>query len=258
MTAPATVIIPARMASERFPGKMLAADTGWPLVRHAWEQARKASRPHRIVIATDDQRIADAAARFGAECVMTSPDHPNGTSRIAEAARALGLADHSAGEGVIVNVQGDEPELEPELIDRAVAALERAGASMATIASPMAADEDPADPNIVKVACAIPQDGIALALYFSRAPIPWPRDPAPTPARPLKHIGLYTYTAEFLQTYISLPPAPLEQIEKLEQLRVLEHGFAVAVAICPARSRGIDTPEQYAAFVQRWRAVHGP
>jgi len=243
--APVTVIIPARMASERFPGKVLAADTGWPLVRHVWEQARQAKRPQRIVIATDDARVADAAAGFGAECVMTSPDCGNGTERVAEAARTLGPASRGAGEGIIVNVQGDEPELAPELIDRAVGALEQTGASMATIAAPMGADEDPGDPNIVKVVCSVPRDGAALALYFSRAP---------AAARPLKHIGLYVYTADFLELYLSLAPALLEQAEKLEQLRVLEHGFAIGVAICEegGASRGIDTPEQYAAFVERW------
>jgi 3-deoxy-manno-octulosonate cytidylyltransferase (CMP-KDO synthetase) len=246
--AAVTVIIPARMASERFPGKVLAGDTGWPLIRHVWERVRKATSPQRIVIATDDQRVAAAAAGFGAECVMTSSDCANGTMRVAEAARRLDLPP----DDIVVNVQGDEPELEPDLIDRAAAALGLTGASMATIAAPMGDDEDAADPNIVKVAGAEPHDGVAMALYFSRSRIPYPRDPA-APG-PLRHIGLYAYRVDFLDKYVLLSPTPLEQAEKLEQLRVLEHNFAIAVAICHSQSHSIDTPEQYGAFVERWRS----
>lgn len=251
--APVTVIIPARMASERFPGKVLASETGWPLIRHVWEQARKAKRPQQVVIATDDARVADAAEAFGAKVVLTSPACPNGTARVAEAAEALGLI--TPGEprdDIIVNVQGDEPELEPELIDRAVEAMERFGAPMGTIAAPMEAGEDPADSNIVKVVFTELEGDVAVALYFSRSPIPYPRDAAA--AQYFKHIGLYAYTAEFLEIYPHLDASPLEQAEKLEQLRALQGNFAIAVAVCNATSHGIDTPEQYAAFVARWRA----
>ncbi len=253
---PLTVIIPARMGSQRFPGKVLADQTGWPLIRHVWDRARQSRRAARIVIATDDQRIADAAAAFGAEALLTSPHHANGTMRIEEAARLLALADDE----IVVNVQGDEPELEPELIDLAAGAMETTGAPMATVASPFRAmshaaradlpAEDPADANIVKVVTTIPRDGVALALYFSRARIPHPRAEAPPPH---KHIGLYAYRASFLREYVNLPPTPLEQAEMLEQLRVLEHGRQIAVALRRVETTGIDTPEQYHAFVARWR-----
>ena len=244
---PVTVIIPARMGSERFPGKVLANETGWPLVRHVWEQARRASVAKRVVIATDDQRVCDAAADFGAECALTSPEHANGTMRIEEAARSLGL---DTG-GIVVNVQGDEPEVEPALIDLVARAIDRSGAPMATVGSPLSPHEDPADPNIVKVVTTVPDGDLARALYFSRARIPHPRAQR---APALKHIGLYAYQGSFLREYIAMAPTPLEQSEKLEQLRVLECGRSIAVVIRRVKSTGIDTPEQYRAFVARWRA----
>lgn len=255
------VIIPARLASTRFPRKVLADRTGAPLIRHVYDAASRATRPSRVVIATDADEVARAAAAFGAPCVMTREDHPNGTSRLAEAAAALGLQP----DDIVVNVQGDEPELDPGAIDAVVAALERAGAPMATVASPLGADADgvpnPArasadliNPAIVKVVLA--RD--STALYFSRAPIPHDRDAldaaaphASAPARPLRHIGLYAYRARFLARYVTMEPTPLERTEMLEQLRVLEHGERIAVAIVPAGPEGIDTPEQYEAFVRR-------
>jgi 3-deoxy-manno-octulosonate cytidylyltransferase (CMP-KDO synthetase) len=244
-----TVIIPARMASTRFPGKVLASATGKPLVQHVWEAAKRAKCAERVVVATDDEQVRAAVLAFGGECVMTRADHPNGTSRIAEAAAALGLPD----DAVIVNAQGDEPELEPSLIDDAVAALERTGAPVATVAQTFADGEDPSNPNLVKV--VLRSDGTAM--YFSRALIPFPRDSAPAakaPA-PLKHVGLYCYRRAFLDRYLTLESAALERTEQLEQLRILFHGFPIAVAVAPSRSfGGIDTPEQYHAFVRRWRA----
>ena len=204
------------------------------------EAAQGATSIDRAVVATDSQEVVDAVASAGGDAVLTG-EHPNGTSRLAEAARLLGLGD----EEIIVNVQGDEPEIDPGVIDAAVTTLRSSGAEMATVASPFAEGEDTADPNIVKVVCRA--DG--RALYFSRSRIPYERSPAPA----LKHVGLYVYRRRFLEVYASLAPTPLEQAERLEQLRVLEHGYDIAVAIRPTHHHGIDTPEQYEAFVTRWR-----
>lgn len=244
----ACVIIPARLGSTRFPEKVLASGTGRPLIAHVWEAARRAGCAARVVVAADDPRIAEACKGFGAECFMTRPDHPNGTSRLAEASTLLSLGDSE----VVVNVQGDEPELDPVLIDAAVGALASTGAEVATVASPINDPRLHADPHIVKVVLRLD----STALYFSRAPIPLNRDAGATPPRLLRHVGLYAYSAGFLRRYASLSPTPLEQAEKLEQLRVLEHGFRIAVAVRGSNHEGIDTPEQYARFVARWRAAH--
>lgn len=235
-------VIPARYDSVRFPGKMLADRTGKPLIRHVYEQARRATTVDEIVVATDDDRIAAAVRGFGGRALMTRRDHSNGTSRIAEAAQSLSAS-------IIVNVQGDEPEIDPALIDQAVRCLiSRPQCPMATLASPFAKGEDPSNPNIVKV--VVRHDGAAM--YFSRSLIPFDRDGvADGSFRPLKHVGLYVYRREFLATYVALEPTLLEKIEKLEQLRVLEHGHQIAVAIGEAHHHGIDTPEQYEAFVAR-------
>jgi 3-deoxy-manno-octulosonate cytidylyltransferase (CMP-KDO synthetase) len=241
-------VIPARFGSTRFPGKPLAAKTGKPLIQHVCEQAARSRAIERIIVATDDARIAAAVRGFGGEAVMTRGDHPNGTSRIAEVAATLDCE-------FIVNVQGDEPSIEPDLIDAAVDAIRSAAdAPMATIASPFAPHEDAADPNIVKV--VVSRTG--RALYFSRSLIPYWRDQgretavsanAQPPAKPLKHVGLYVYRRPFLATFVQLPPTALEVTEQLEQLRVLEHGYPIAVAIGKAAFHGIDTPEQYEAWV---------
>lgn len=248
-------VIPARFGSTRFPGKPLVARTGKPLIQHVCEQAAKSRSVGRIIVATDDDRILAAVRGFGGEAVMTREDHPNGTSRIAEVAAGLDCE-------IIVNVQGDEPSIEPELIDAAVDALRTTPeAPMATIASPFGPHEDPNDPNIVKV--VLSRRGTAL--YFSRAPIPLWRDrerecaesPNARPeAGPLKHVGLYVYRREFLATFLGLAPTPLERTEQLEQLRVLEHGFPIAVACGTAAFHGIDTPEQYEAWVRRLAAAN--
>lgn len=236
----AVIIIPARMASTRFPGKVLADRTGKPLIRHVFEAASRAGSAGRVVIATDDARVAAAAKAFGAECVMTRADHPNGTSRLAEAADLLGLGD---GE-TVVNVQGDEPELEPALVDAAVGAL--GDSPMATVAVPFGPDEDASNPNLVKVVVR----GDGRAMYFSRALVPHARDGRGV--APLKHVGLYAYRRSFLATYLTLPETDLERTEQLEQLRVLWHGHEIAVAVRDVRTHGgIDTPEQYDAFVAR-------
>lgn len=246
-TAPVIVgIVPARLGSTRFPGKMLAAETGRALVLHTLDAARKSERLGRVVVATDEAEIADVVTAAGGDAVMTSAAHPNGTSRLAEAADVLGLGD----DAVVVNVQGDEPEIDPALIDLAVDALVASGAEVATVGSPFAAGQDPRDPNIVKVVA----DCRGRALYFSRSCVPFDRDGEGGGAGPLKHVGLYVYRAGFLRRYVTLPETPLERTERLEQLRVLEHGYSIAVAIAAAHHVGIDTPEQYAVFVERWRA----
>ncbi len=244
MTSPSiTVIVPARLGSTRFPGKVLAAKTGKPLIQHVVEAASRLRAASRVVVAADDRRIIEAVRAFGGEAVLTG-EHPNGTSRLAEAARVLGLPPES----IVVNVEGDEPELDPGLIDAAVGALVSSGAPMATAAVPFEPSEDPRDPSVVKVVRRL--DGTAL--YFSRALVPFPRDAAgPRPA-PLRHVGLYAYRRAFLDVYVSLAPTELERVEQLEQLRVLAHGHAIAVAVGEARGHaGIDTPEQYEAFVAR-------
>jgi 3-deoxy-manno-octulosonate cytidylyltransferase (CMP-KDO synthetase) len=242
-TAAAIAIIPARMGSTRFPGKMLARETGKPLIQHVWEAVRRATSLSRVVVATDDPRISEAVRAFGGEAVMTDAAHPNGTSRLAQASLLLGLAPDT----LVANVQGDEPEVEPAAIDKAVTLCRVSGAEVATVASPFMPGEDPANPNIVKVVRR--PDG--RALYFSRSLVPFDR--AGSGAAPLKHVGLYVYRHSFLKTYATLAPTPLEQAEMLEQLRVLEHGYSIAVALHPCTTQGIDTPEQYRAFVERVR-----
>lgn len=237
-----TVIIPARLGSTRFPGKILAARTGRPLIQHVVEAASRSRAVSRVVVAAEDRAIVDAVRAFGGDAVLTG-EHPNGTSRLAEAARLLDLPAAS----VVVNVQGDEPELDPSYIDAAVATLLAGSAPMATVAAPFAPGDDPRDPNIVKV--VLRADG--RALYFSRSLIPYPRDPG-AGAPPLRHAGLYAYRRSFLDVYASLPMTTLERTEALEQLRALVHGHDIAVAVCAgAPHAGIDTPEQYEAFVRR-------
>ena len=238
--SPVTAVIPARYASTRLPGKVLLDRTGKPLIQHVFENVRRARQVDRVIVATDDQRIVEAVQRFGGEAIMTRSDHPNGTSRIAEVAGEIESA-------LIVNVQGDEPEIEPELIDLAIQTLKDSSSCvMSTLGSLFASDENPSDPNIVKV--VVGADGRALS--FSRSVTPsdgGQEDP------PLKHIGLYVYRRDFLMKYVTLPATPLEQAESLEQLRVLEHGYDIAIAVSKVSSHGIDTPEQYEAFVARYR-----
>lgn len=236
----ATGIIPARYQSTRLPGKPLLKATGKYLIQHVWERASQAKSLSGLIIATDDDRIAAAAREFSANVCMTSPDHPTGTDRIAEVARTL-------DSDIIVNIQGDEPELDPAAIDAAVAALDAdPDAVMSTLAEESSDSARAADPNLVKVVC----DRRGRALYFSRSPIPCPRDPGST-ARYLFHVGLYTYRKDFLLTYPRMPQTPLEQAEKLEQLRALENGFIITVALTPHRAAGIDTQADYDAFVTR-------
>jgi len=246
----AIAIIPARLASTRFPGKLLADRTGKPLICHVLDQVRKARQVHRVILAADHTDIRDAVAdEPGIEVFMTREDHPNGTSRLAEVAEQL-----PQDCGLIVNVQGDEPLIEPEVIDQLILGLEAdPDAPMATLGSEFAAGEDPADPNIVKL--IVNQQN--RAIYFSRSLIPFDRDGDGTGVRPLKHPGMYAYRRDFLIKYAALPATPLEQTEKLEQLRAIEHGYPIAVIRANCEHHGIDTPEQYEAFVAYWQTQGG-
>jgi len=247
----ALAVIPARHASARLPGKPLLDRTGKPLIAHVIERVRAARSIARLIVATDDPRIVDAARAASAEAMLTRDDHPNGTSRIAEVVAAL-LDRAEPVPDLVVNVQGDEPEVEPDHIDALVDALTgHPDAPMATLAADWSPDVDPANPNVVKVVT----DALGRALYFSRAPIPHDRD-ATTDVTRLHHVGLYAYRRDFLPTLVALPPTPLEQAEKLEQLRALEHGHSIQVARITAARPGIDTPDQYNAFVARYTADH--
>ena len=236
-----TVIIPARLASSRLPNKPLADLGGKPMVVRVAERAAE-SGASRIIVATDHADIAAACAAHGVEVCMTRADHPSGTDRIAEVARALNLAPDE----VVVNLQGDEPLIDPALL-AACASRISVDVPMATCAHPIGEAADVFNPNVVKVVL----DKAGRALYFSRAAIPWHRDgfaqsQATLPAgyAPLRHIGLYAYSNDFLQRYPGLEPAPLEAVEALEQLRVLWHGYPIAVHITDAApAAGVDTPE---------------
>jgi 3-deoxy-manno-octulosonate cytidylyltransferase (CMP-KDO synthetase) len=241
-------VIPARFGSTRLPGKPLLSETGLPLIQHVVEAARKAQRLTRIIVATDDERIARAVVSFGGDVAMTRPDHPSGTDRVAEVAAGLGDVD------LVVNLQGDEPEISGHAIDGLIALMERdPEAPMGTLATPIRDEQTYRDPSCVKVVLS----GRNRALYFSRAPIPHHRDGAPVPPQALLHLGLYAYRPDFLLRLARLEPTPLERCEKLEQLRVLEHGHPIAVEVVREASVGIDTPEDYQRFVERWRASQG-
>jgi 3-deoxy-manno-octulosonate cytidylyltransferase (CMP-KDO synthetase) len=235
------VLIPARFASTRFPGKPLADLAGKPMVVRVCERAR-ASGADPVCVATDDKRIADAVRSHGFEARMTRADHASGTDRIAEAAAQLGLAE----EAIVVNVQGDEPLIAPPLIARVAAALAaRPDASVATACHPLHDVQAFANPNVVKAVL----DARGDALYFSRAGIPFARDGG-TPAA-YRHVGIYAYRVAFLRRYAGLEPAPLEAIEQLEQLRVLWHGLRIATVIEEgAIPPGVDTPGDLEAVLK--------
>jgi 3-deoxy-manno-octulosonate cytidylyltransferase (CMP-KDO synthetase) len=240
-----TVLIPARLASTRLPNKPLADIDGKPMVVRVAERAA-ASGAARVVVAADDELIIAACKAHRVEAILTARDHPSGSDRLAQACELLDLD----GEDAVVNVQGDEPLVEPELIDRCAGMLhERPDCVMSTLAHPISSLADFVNPNVVKVVL----DAQSRALYFTRACVPWWRDGnsngitgLPVPA-PLRHIGLYGYRAGFLRTFPQLPPAPLEHCEALEQLRVLWHGQRIAVHVTTeACSAGVDTPEDLA------------
>lgn len=218
-------VIPARIDSSRFPAKMIASETGKPLIQYAWDIAMNASSVTRVYLATDSSEIADVVQAFGGDVIMTGV-HPNGTSRIAEAVKDKPC-------DVVVNMQGDEPELDPAVIDAAVKAL--GNHQMGTVVCELQQGEIENE-NVVK---AIVQDGVAID--FSRESQP----------ESFRHIGLYVYKPEFLQTYVRLEPTPNEIERRLEQMRAIDHGYSIAVAKVEPQAGGIDTPEQYSEFVHR-------
>jgi 3-deoxy-manno-octulosonate cytidylyltransferase (CMP-KDO synthetase) len=225
-------IIPARHASTRFPGKPLHCLAGKPLLQHVWERCGKARELSAVIVATDDMRIAEAAFAFGAEVAMTSPKHPSGTDRIAEVAAKLSGVSH------VLNVQGDEPMVEPALIDRLARTLrENPRLDMVTAANPFSADEDVENSNAVKVVVNLEGD----ALYFSRSRIPFNRE-GKNPVRYHRHQGIYGYSLRFLLQFVKWKPTALEKAEQLEQLRALEHGARIRVLLTKRASLGIDTP----------------
>ncbi|MCL2701641.1 MAG: 3-deoxy-manno-octulosonate cytidylyltransferase [Phycisphaerae bacterium] len=234
-------LIPARFASTRLPGKMLLDRTGKALIVHVLEAVRKAGGLDDIVVAADDSRIIAVVQSAGGKAVSTRVDHRCGTDRLAEAAEILRLAD----DDVVVNVQGDEPDMPAACIEQLVDLMRRGEAPMATLATPLPTAAA-GDPNRVKVVLA----NNGNALYFSRSPIPFDRDAAGQ-TNYLLHLGIYAYRVGFLKQFTQLPPTPAEESEKLEQLRALEHGFAIRVAVTDYAGGGIDTPEDYEAFVRR-------
>jgi 3-deoxy-manno-octulosonate cytidylyltransferase (CMP-KDO synthetase) len=231
-------IIPARYDSKRLPGKPLVLIHDRPMIQHVYQRASEATTLQQLVVATDDPRIQKAVAQFGGEVLMTSGEHLSGTDRVAEAARQLVLKD----DAIVVNIQGDEPLLRAEMIDSLVQNLQENGdVPMATLAYPETDNHDLTDPGVVKVVL----DAKWRALYFSRSPIPAVRDRSSPPPY-YKHLGFYGYRNGFLQEFTKLSPGVLEKLEKLEQLRALEHGFSISVVITPFDSISVDTPEDLA------------
>jgi 3-deoxy-manno-octulosonate cytidylyltransferase (CMP-KDO synthetase) len=238
MNAPnVIVVIPARYGSTRLPGKPLVHLAGQPMIQRVYARAKLAQTVHRVIVATDDQRIIKAVESFGGEARMTRPDHRTGTERVAE------VAAHEPGD-VFVNVQGDEPLLDPTAIDTAVSALlSDSGTSVSTVATPIKLPADIMDPNVCKVVLDFDEN----ALYFSRAPIPWVRDTAAKlQVRHLKHLGLYVFRRDALLEYPTLPQGELERIEQLEQLRWLENAWKIRVAEVEHDAISVDVPEDVA------------
>jgi 3-deoxy-manno-octulosonate cytidylyltransferase (CMP-KDO synthetase) len=239
-------VIPARWQATRLPGKPLAEIAGQPMIRHVYERASQAATLARVLVATDDERVLAAVRAFGGEAVLTSSDHRSGTDRVAEAAEPLSA-------DVVVNIQGDEPLIDPAAIDSLVAPFDsEPGLSMTTLATPIRHGEEIKDPGVVKVVV----DRQGYALYFSRYPIPYVRGQG-AGAQRLKHLGLYAYRADFLQAFSRLEPTPLEQAEALEQLRALENGERIFVVLTEHDAVSVDTPEDLTRVRAIMERVHG-
>jgi 3-deoxy-manno-octulosonate cytidylyltransferase (CMP-KDO synthetase) len=241
------IVIPARYDSSRLPGKPLLRETGKFLIQHVYERAAAARHANRVIVATDDVRIVEAVQSFGGNVVLTSKDHTTGSDRVAEVAATL-------RDNIIVNLQGDEPMIDPASLDLVIELLASdSSADMATLATPLTTLEQYHSPHCVKVVL----DAAGRALYFSRSPIPFVRDGEPDlstrPSRFLLHVGLYGYRREFLLRIARTPAHPLEEFEKLEQLRALAHGCRMPVGVVERPSLGVDTPADYADFVARFR-----
>ena len=239
----AVIVIPARYESSRFPGKPLARIAGRPMIEHVCERARQAPGVDRVIVATDDRRIVSAVEAFGGEAVMTRPDHATGTDRLAEVADGLTC-------DIVINIQGDEPLLEPAMVRQVLEALTGDPAAvMGSLRTRLVDRAEYLDPNVVKVVV----DRTDAALYFSRAPVPFARETGATGAPPphaFRHIGVYSYRRAFLPVFRSLTPTPLEALERLEQLRALEHGYRIRVTETTYRSIGVDTPADLAHVEQ--------
>ncbi|MCC6123828.1 MAG: 3-deoxy-manno-octulosonate cytidylyltransferase [Pirellulales bacterium] len=248
------IVIPARLASTRLPRKLLLRETGKTLIQHTYEAASKAARPSGVIVATDHEEIFREVELFGGRAVMTSPECASGTDRVAEVARQL------PDVNLFVNVQGDEPEISGESIDLVARMLEEnPQAVMSTLATTLRGREQFEDPACVKVVF----DRRGRAMYFSRSPIPHPRqwDDALLTATPpsfFQHVGLYAYRREFLLQLADMPPSQMEKIEKLEQLRVLEAGREILVGVVNDPTFGIDTPDDYRKFVEKWQTRNSP
>ena len=240
MSGGVLVVLPARFASTRLPGKPLLCETGKFLVQHTWEMAQRLKTATSVVVATDDERIAAAVRSFGGEVAMTSPACATGSDRVAEVARAR-------SEELVVNLQADEPEFDAGDVDRLVLAMRHEPSLPLGTLAAVAEPDERARPSVVKVVC----DLRGRALYFSRAQIPHHRDTGGEEAPTLRHVGVYVYRREALLEFTRLPQTPLEKAEKLEQLRALEHGWPIRVIVGGRAPAGIDTPEDYAAFVRR-------
>ena len=242
----ASIIIPARYASTRLPGKMLLEAAGKPLVQHTYEQAAKARLAQSVIVATDDERIAAAVRAFGGEAVMTDPAHQSGSARAAEAARALDAE-------IIVNVQGDEPEIDPAHIDRVIALQAGRAPFCSTLVCPFPETARPDDPSRVKAVLGRRLEGEAAyeALYFTRAMAPYPVEGEGTFHL---HLGIYAFRADSLQAFAAAPEGRLEKIERLEQLRILEMGERILAAEAASAAPGVDEPEHFAAFKARAEA----
>lgn len=246
MTPDAVAIIPARLGSTRFPAKALADETGKPLVVHVCEQAMSAPSVGRVVVATDADEIRAAVESHGFEGVMTSVEHENGTSRLGEACGHLGLGDDQ----IVVNVQGDEPEIETQIIDGAVGAAARVrGIGVGTVVTELSSAGEFQDPNIVKAVLGQGEGGVHRAVYFSRSMVPFPRNESGVIGH--RHVGIYAYRVGSIRAYLAMEPSEIERTESLEQLRWLAHGHDIFAAVGASSQPGIDTPEQYRAFVER-------
>lgn len=252
----AAIIIPARYASTRLPGKPLLAETGKPLIQHTYEQAMRAKMASEVIVATDDRQIADAVTGFGGRASMTKSDHETGSGRVAEAAAAVDA-------DIIVNLQGDEPEIEPAHIDKLIRMASDIDCFAATLACPFdkhanAGSGSPEDPAAVKAILGDTLgEGVRRARYFTRSLCPYPRDASGAivaPERYYLHIGIYAFARDNLMRFSAWDAGALESAERLEQLRILERGETIAVGMVNAAPAGIDTPEDYQAFVQRCAA----
>ena len=245
----ALIVIPARYDSTRLPGKPLLDQTGKYLIQHVYERACLSRKAGTVVVATDDPRIVRAVESFGGKVALTRRDHPSGTDRVAEVARQY-------DEDIIINLQGDEPLIDPGALDQLIGLLEAdPAAQMATLATPIRSGGQFADPGCVKVVC----DDAGSALYFSRSPVPFVRDGSPDfaarPARFLQHVGIYGYRRSALFRFASLPPTAIEQFEKLEQLRALAAGWRIRVGMIDQPSLGVDTHEDYQRFLAIYRRI---